>query len=171
MDFDLSAIEGRFWHDLGDVDSEADGILHSHIAEAVESTGKALIALLPEGSDAEGILSRLDDLAKTVHGLASKSPVAVEGQPESAGAAPVAEVTPPASAPEAPAEKEGLIDRIFHRGEHDDAEAAHDADAVLDKEVPPVEAEVKTVEADVAKVEADLPEVEKAVEGQPKPGA
>lgn len=163
MNFDLTSLERRFWHDLGDVESETDAILHSHIAEAVESTAKVLLPLLPEGADAEVVLSKLDEVATTVHNLVATHSPAVEGQGE-AGAAPVAESP---SAPEAPAtEKEGLIDRIFHRGETDETTAVSDAES----EVKPLEADVATAEADVAKVEAEVPVVEKAV-GEVKPGA
>lgn len=100
--FDLSTLEGRFWHVLGDVESEADAIAHSHIASALEEAAKVIVPLVPEGADVEALLSHLDHAASEAHRLiAGAEPTPAPAAPE-VPAATVSATSPPEAAAPAP---------------------------------------------------------------------
>jgi len=96
MSFDLSTLESRFWHDLDEVDSDAEAALHSKIVDTAVTAAKAILPLVPDGSEVENLLGHLDEFAAEAHRLVS-------------GAESVVETKPPEQAPE-PADVEASGD-------------------------------------------------------------
>ena len=108
MPFDLSTLESRFWHVLDDVKSDAEAALHSKIVDAVVAAGKAILPLVPDGTEVESILTKLDEFVVEAHNaISAVAPVAQEAA-DSAPSAPAAGEVAPTDPPAAPADAEAV---------------------------------------------------------------
>jgi hypothetical protein len=109
MSFDFAKLEGRFWHDLDEVKSDAEAVLHSKIVDACVAAAKEVLPVLPDGADVEGVLAKLDELASEAHRAVSD--VTADGS-QSADSAPPGPAeaavgeSPSETAAEAPADTE-----------------------------------------------------------------
>lgn len=94
--FDLSTLVERFHS----AESTVEDDLHSKIGQVVISAAEALIGLLPDGTEVESILAKLDGLASEAHAVAAAVPEAPEPAPEAppAPAEPEVAPTPPETA-------------------------------------------------------------------------
>lgn len=109
MPVDLSTLEGRFWHDLDEVKSDAEAALHTKIVDAVVGVAKEILPLVPDGGAVEGILGKLDELAAEAHravsAMSADAPQSADsGAPEAATVVEAPTTTDPA--PDAPAAAE-----------------------------------------------------------------
>lgn len=81
VSFDLATLETRFH----DVEEDAKAALHSGVASALVTAAKAIIPLIPEGSDVEGLLTLFDKAASEAHKLIeAAAPVVDAVAPEAA---------------------------------------------------------------------------------------
>lgn len=92
---DLEALETRLKHVEGTVYSFLEREAHTKIGEVLTTAAKAIVAVLPEGSEAEQIVSQLVNVADQAHNVLHAAAGAVDPLAQEVAAA----ATQPADAP------------------------------------------------------------------------